>query len=507
VRDVRSTGNICFTCKKEIKFGAKNLFLGSDIEHSFYTWKEPCNREPPEGFRFGDKLCDKCYNSIPKQKPSKICHICKKKLEWKMTKMTICDIAYPLAGGARNPPEGFRFLDRLCTNCHDTLPMKHNSHKPKKINTEYITEKQKDCILERYSDESCSIFFECSSIKVNREFTDTNSFSLSSDSSFFYQFLTWKKSKLRKKLEIRFRFWFGTPPSDWDTSQWTEEFDSFDKFSTFEFDSNTGKLIIETNEISKNSNLFEIQLKFANQALIISRFLLFANSRKKKINDKTIKEIKLKNNSEKIKLEKNSNELNKNEEVLADFFKSFRVGFDKDSEVITNYTKFRITNFRIINDVWYDPLFFIQNKNEDIPENSIFNFTHDEYDDVIASNVTQTTSSTGFRTGGVNAVSVYGFGVNQDTHSYQGTATGNESGDIIFMSKGKKLCTWTNFVDPKGIVDMIKSAKSQFESQDKKIIEPAVSSSDDDPLKILKTRLAKGEITLEEFKEIKENLA
>jgi uncharacterized membrane protein len=33
-----------------------------------------------------------------------------------------------------------------------------------------------------------------------------------------------------------------------------------------------------------------------------------------------------------------------------------------------------------------------------------------------------------------------------------------------------------------------------------------VSSSDDDPLKILKMRLAKGEITLEEFNEIKENL-
>ena len=65
---------------------------------------------------------------------------------------------------------------------------------------------------------------------------------------------------------------------------------------------------------------------------------------------------------------------------------------------------------------------------------------------------------------------------------------------------------WENFQDPKGIVEMIKSAKSQFESQDKKISEPAVSFSDDDPLKILKIRLAKGEITLEEFNKIKENL-
>ena len=438
-----------------------------------------------------------------------ICYTCKNKLRWGQEKYTHSDIisAHPTV-----VPVGFTSEDILCGDCIENLvkqvPVSVSEDEIyAKPHSEYNTEKQKNCILERHNDESCSIFFECSSIKREREFTDSNLFSLSSDSSFFYQFLTWKKSKLRKKLQIRFRFWFGTPPPEWDMSGWTEEFGSYDKFSTFEFDSNTGKLIIETNEISKNSNLFEIQLKFANQALIISRFLLFIDSRKKKINDKTIKEIKLKNNSEKIKLEKNSDELNKNEEVLADFFKSVRVGFDKDSEVISNYTKFRITNFRIINDVWYNPIFFIQNNNEDIPENSIFNFTHDEYDDVIASNVTQTTSSTGFRTGGVNAVSVYGFGVNQDTHSYQGITTGNESGDIIFMSKGKKLCTWTNFADPKGIVDMIKSAKSQFESQDEKIIESLVSSSDDDPLKILKTRLAKGEITLEEFNEIKEHLA
>ena len=41
----------------------------------------------------------------------------------------------------------------------------------------------------------------------------------------------------------------------------------------------------------------------------------------------------------------------------------------------------------------------------------------------------------------------------------------------------------------------------------KKIQEPPVSSSDNDPLKILKVRLAKGEITIDEFNEIKEHLA
>ena len=449
-----------------------------------------------------------------------ICYTCKKKLGWGKIKNQGSDVIamYPTV-----IPMGFTSEDILCEDCMQNLHKQVPDYVSKdeiytEPNSEYNTENQKDCIFVRNSDEECLVYFEISSIKLNGEIIDQNLFCLNSSYPFFYEFSTWKKSKLRKKSELFCRFWFGTPPSEWDTSTWTEDYGSFDKFSTFQFDSKTGKLIIVTNGISKKVYRFEIQLKFANQALVLDRFLLFTNLRKKKINDKTIKEIKLKNNSKKIKLEKNSDELHEHEEVLAEFFKSNRTRYDDDSKIITDYVILRITNFKIINDVWYTPLCFIENRNDvsekakedimnDIQEKSIFNLTHDEYDDVIASNVTQTTSSTGFRTGGVNAVSVYGFGVNQDTHSYQGTATGNESGDIIFMSKGKKLCTWTNFVDPKGIVEMIKSAKSQFESQDKKIIEPAVSSSDDDPLKILKTRLAKGEITLEEFKEIKENLA
>jgi hypothetical protein len=448
-----------------------------------------------------------------------ICYTCKKKLGWGKIKYTHPDIisAHPTI-----VPVGFTSEDILCEDCMQNLHKQVPDYVSEdeiytEPNSEYNTKNQKDCSLVRNSDEICLVYFEISSIKLNGEFIDQNLFSLNSSNPFFYQFLTWKKSKFRKEAKLFSRFWFGTPPSEWDTSTWTEDYGSFDKFLTFQFDSKTGKLIIVTNGISKNVNRFEIQLKFANQALVLARFLLFTNLRKKKINDKTIKEIKLKNNSKKIKLEKNSNELHEHEEVLAEFFKSNRTRYDNDSQIITDYVIFRITNFKIINDVWYTPLCFIQNNNDvsekskedimnDIQENSIFNFTHDEYDDVIASNVKQTTSSTGFRTGGVNAVSVYGFGVNQDTHSYEGMSTGNESGDIIFMSKGKKICTWENFQDPKGIVDMIKSAKSQFESQDEKIPEPVISSSDDDPLKILKIRLAKGEITLEEFNKIKENL-
>ncbi len=447
-------GSFCYTCKKKLRWGQKT-YPHSDIIAVYPTLV-------PVGLTFEDTLCSDCMNDLAKQAPVEV-------------------------------PQ-----DEIFTEPQDEIFTEPQF--------EYNTKKQKNCNLIRESDGTCIVYFEISSIKREREFMDSNLFSLSSECPFFYQFLTWKKSKLRKTPQLNSRFWVGTPPSEWDASTWTEEVSCYDKFSTFEFDSNTGKLIIETNEISKNSNLFEIQLKFANQALIISRFLLFIDSRKKKINDKTIKEIKLQNNSEKIKLEKNSYELHEHEEVLEEGIIGNRTGFDKDSKVIAVIFRFRITNFRIINDVWHNPVFFIQNGNDMTRENEIFNFTHDEYDDVIASDVKQTTTSSSVSTGGTDAVSVYGFGLNQETHSYQGITTGNELGDIIFMSKGKKLCTWPQFPDPKGIVEMIKSAKSQFESQNEKIPGPVESPSDNDPLKILKIRLAKGEITLEEFNEIKENL-
>jgi len=434
-----------------------------------------------------------------------ICYTCKKKLGWGKIKNQGSDVIamYPTV-----IPMGFTSEDILCEDCmqnlHKQVPdyVSEDEIYPEP-HSEYNTEKQKDCILERHSDESCSIFFEISSIKINGEFINSNMFSLSSECPNFYQFLVWTKRKFKKSANLDYRFWSGSLQDPFKGYEQTEYDYDLAECNFFLFNSQTGKLIIKT----KNNDHFEFQLKFQNQTLIMDQFIKFINLRNNKINDKTIKEIELKNNSKKIKLEKNSNELHEHEEVLAEFFKSNRAGYNKDSQVITDYIIFRITNFKIINDVWYNPIYFIQNNNEVIRENSIFNFTHDEYDDVIASNVKQTTSSTGFRTGGVNAVSVYGFGVNQDTHSYEGMSTSNESGDIIFMSKGKKICTWENFQDPKGIVGMIKSTKAQFESQDEKIPEPVIPSSDDDPLKILKTRLAKGEITLEEFNEIKEHLA
>jgi hypothetical protein len=271
--------------------------------------------------------------------------------------------------------------------------------------------------------------------------------------------------------------------------------------NTLQLDYSTGKLIIDDD---KNDH-YEIQLKFKSQIYLLDKFVSFINLRQDKINDETVEKIQLKNHSEKIMLEKNKTKLHEHEEIISYFVNKEREPYhDRERyDVITKYGKYTITNLRIINDMWVAPVFFVTH---DLDDELDANFTHDEYDDVIASNVRHTTSSTSIRTGGTDEISFHGIGVNQDTHTYQGTTTGNESGDIIFMSKGKKFHTWENFVDPKGIVEMIKSAKSQFESQDEKIPEPVISSSDDDPLKILKIRLAKGEITLEEFNEIKENL-
>jgi len=280
---------------------------------------------------------------------------------------------------------------------------------------------------------------------------------------------------------------------------------TYSNIETFRFEGSTGILFIDDD---KNDH-YEIQLKFKSQIVILHHFLNFLHLRKIKITDKTIQEIQLKSHSEKIMLEKNNIKLHENEEVLSTYYLKERGDWTDDERVNTISSKFVITNFRIMQDVWCYPVLFDKEPSvaiEGILSTSIINFTHDEYDDVFTSNVKTTKSSTSISRGGTDAVSFYGVGVNQELHSYEGMSEAKESGDIIFMSKGKKFCTWDNFVDPKGIVEMIKSAKSQFGSQDEKIPQPVVSSSEDDPLKILKMRLAKGEITLEEFNEIKENL-
>jgi hypothetical protein len=283
---------------------------------------------------------------------------------------------------------------------------------------------------------------------------------------------------------------------------------TYSNIETFRFDFTTGILFIDDN---KNDH-YEIQLKFKSQIVILNHFLSFVHLRKIKITDKTVQEIQLKNNSEKIMLEKNNIKLHEDEEIISTYYLKRRVAWNEDKRVVNISEKYTITNFRIMQDVWCFPVFFDPKYTFSFDDakkmisNSITNFTHDEYDDVFALNVKNTTSSSSLSSGGTNAVSFYGVGVNEELHSYAGTSQGSESGDVVFMSKGKIFFTWNKFVDPKGIVEMIKSAKKQFKSQDEKMPEPQVSLSDDDPLKILKKRYASGEISQEEFQKIKEDL-
>ena len=412
-----------------------------------------------------------------------ICYTCKKVLKWGNYKWTYDDILrdYKLV-----PPIGFTPEDRLCDNCKNQLPKQVYD----------LTEiRSPNTIVEK---EQVNYSFKISNILQNGEsiIHDTEDIEIVSLSHGKYVICS--KNEDGKYLH---KFFGETLLSG------LRNF-TYSNIVTFGFKSTTGILFIDDD---KNDH-YEIQLKFKSQIVILHHFLSFAHLRKIKITDKTVQEIQLKNNSEKIMLEKNNIELHKDEEVISTYYLKKRVKWNESSTAVNESHKFEITNFRIMQDGWCFPVFFDPKYTfsfddaKKIISNSIISFTHDEYDDVFALNVKNTTSSSSTSSGGTNAVSFYGVGVNQELHSYAGTSEGSESGDIVFMSKGKIFCTWDKFVDPKGIVEIIKSAKKQFVSQDEKMPEPQVSLSDDDPLKILKKRYASGEISQEEFQKIKEDL-
>ena len=450
-------GSICYTCKKELKWMTTKFTYDKILEK--------CKRDFPIGFTSEDKLCDKCYKLIPEHKTSKICYTCKKELKWNMLKMTYKEIVSSSLGNpSMNVPEGFRFKDRLCGDCYANLSRKSNSDKPKKINTEYHTEKQKN--LQLFQD---GLTFEISNWKINGDPQRGNYAGLASRKPFSYHFWVGKNGKF-KTLEWYELFWFGELEKSMSIN-FSEHTHNIDECLTFEFEYHTGKLIIET----KNNIHFEFQFKFQNQAAIVDQFLKFINLRNYKISDKIIKEIKLKNNSKKIELRINKKDLHEHEEVLVSYSDPMTFPFEKgEPEILIRDETQIITNLRIMGDVWYYPAFFV---NPEVKEvgfgqlEEITNFTHDQYDEIF---------------------------ISKNPASSQGS--------VKFMSKGKPFWVLRNTPEPERLVELMKYAKSQFESHDKKIIEPIVSSSDNNPLKILKMRLAKGEITLEEFNEIKENL-
>jgi len=398
------------------------------------------------------------------------CHTCKKKLLWGQKKFSYSDIieVFPTL-----VPVGLTSKDILCTDCiHDLANQDSSDHEKTntKNNTELISNIKKECKIFRESFEHTILEFEMSNWKINGNIMKGNFLCLASPKPFTYHLWIGSRGKFRKNnTECYQTFWSGKLSEF--SSVHSEHNHNIDECLTFEFDYNAGKLIIET----KNNIHFELQLKFQNQAVIVDQFLKFINLRNYQISDKIIKEIKLKNNSKKIELRINKKDLHEHEEVLASYSDPMTFPFEKgEPEVLIRDETQIITNLRIMGDVWYYPAFFV---NPEVKEvgfgqlEEITNFTHEQYDEIF---------------------------ISKNPASSQGS--------VKFMSKGKPFWVLRNTPEPERLVELMKYAKSQFESQDKKIIEPIVSSSDNDPLKILKMRLAKGEITLEEFNEIKENL-
>ena len=173
-----------------------------------------------------------------------------------------------------------------------------------------------------------------------------------------------------------------------------------------------------------------------------------------------------------------------------------------DEEIISEMTLpengFVVTNYR----VWKDHFFNMDG----------ISMTHDEYDDVIATNVDrrreedivggveETPSLMTAFLSGMGKAHYYNVSYNKSTH--HASSTESEIGDVIFMKDGKRVMIWKGFPDPNSIVNLINSAKAHFKTA------PAASPSSggEDPIKALKLRFAKGEITKKQFLEMKDML-
>ena len=154
---------------------------------------------------------------------------------------------------------------------------------------------------------------------------------------------------------------------------------------------------------------------------------------------------------------------------------------------------FLVTNYRVFSNVFNG-------------DGHLQSLTHGEYEDVIARNVEKRREED--IVGGVNARSSLwnlvqkevDISYNESRHHASSTET--EVGDIVFMNDGKQVMIWQNFPDPNSLVKIINSAKAHFKTA------PAASPSSggEDPVKALKLRFAKGEITKKQFLEMKKIL-
>ena len=178
-----------------------------------------------------------------------------------------------------------------------------------------------------------------------------------------------------------------------------------------------------------------------------------------------------------------------------------------DEEIIYSLTLpeagFVVTNYR----VWRNQFFEVGG----------ISLTHDEYDEVIATKVERRREED--IVGGVNARSslwnlipeVTGavlqtsgglqVDISHNKSTHHASSIESEFGDIVFMKDGKRVMAWESFQDPNSTVKLINSAKAHFSTAP-----TASSSKGEDPIKALKLRFAKGEITKEEFLETKSML-
>ena len=220
-------------------------------------------------------------------------------------------------------------------------------------------------------------------------------------------------------------------------------------------------------------------------------------------------------------------EIQKEREVLSGKSKKITVRFDGSTKTVTicpyspiaqdgeemiysitlGVAGFLVTNYR----VWENHFYQAGNPKP---------LTHDEYDEVVAANIqrrmmTKTTTKVDVRTDrnlwnlmlGPTTQNFLGWDtlVKRKTQSeiHRGTSdsTETEFGDVIFMKDGKRVMVWESFPDPNSTVNLINSAKAHFSTAP-----TASSSGGEDPIKALKLRFAKGEITKKQFLEMKKIL-
>ena len=209
-------------------------------------------------------------------------------------------------------------------------------------------------------------------------------------------------------------------------------------------------------------------------------------------------------------------DIQKEKEVLGNKSKKITFTADGSTKTLTicPYSPIMLDNEEIIYSLTLPEIGFVVT-NYRVWKNYFFeidgiSMTHDEYDEVIAANWVRrkeediTTTGTQKKRLWTKLIPVVGDVITGEKikSKHHGTSTESEFGEIVFMKNGKRVMAWENFPDARSAVKLINSAKAHFNTA------PAASSSSEgeDPIKALKLRFAKGEITKEEFLEMKSML-